>query len=239
VGGLFNWGLEFTDVVGLGCWLAAGWCGYRALTGPVRARVAPILIPALALALVVVTGFNVAGALRDDPDRGRPHDVLVALGDEAVELLGDHEAPVLVTSKAVVPEVVLGDGYVGPEMIVLALDRAGVDVVVDKGLDNRFGPRRAQPERADVELRLVAGDPSPPPDGFRKVATADPLTPAERRERERLEARLDGTGALGSLVDAEAAIERDPHLRGLLDRYNELRDATPLSLLLRELPKRR
>jgi hypothetical protein len=142
---------------------------------------------------------------------------------------------VLVTSKAVVPEVVLGDGFVGPEMIVLALDRAGVDVVVDKGLDNRFGPRRAQPGRADVELRLVAGDPSPLPDGFRKVKTIDPLTRSERAERTRLETELDEAGALGSLLDAKAAIDRDPRLRPLLDRYNELGDATPLTLLTREL----
>jgi hypothetical protein len=111
-------------------------------------------------------------------------------------------------------------------------------VVVDEELDNRFGPRRAQPERADVELRLVDGVPSPPPDGFRMVATVDPLTTAQRAERTRLEAELDEAGALGSLLDAQAAIERDPRVRSLLDRYEPLRDATPLTLLVRDLPRR-
>jgi hypothetical protein len=111
-----------------------------------------------------------------------------------------------------------------------------VDVVVEEQLDNRFGPRRAQPERAVAELRLVADDPSPPPDGFRKVATIDPLTRAERAERERLEAALDELGALESLDAALAAIERDPDVRELLDRYAAIRDATPFTLLVRELP---
>ena len=237
VGGLFNWGLEWTDVVGLGCWLAAGWCAYRALTAAVRARVAPIVIPVLAVALAGLAGLNVADALRDAPDRGRTHEAVIELGDEAIRRLGNR-GPVLVTSEAVVPEVVLGDGYVGPEVLVLALDRAGYDVVVDEELDNRFGPRRAQPERADVELRLVDGVASPPPAGFRKVATVDPLTTAQRAERARLEAELDDAGALGSLLDAQAAIERDPRVRKLLDRYNPLRDATPLTLLVRDLPRR-
>ncbi len=238
VGGLFNWGLEWTDVVGLGCWLAAGWCAYRAVTTAVRRRVAPIVIPVLAVALAGLAGLNVADALRDVPDRGRPLDALMELGDEAIRRLGDHRGPVLVTSEAVVPEVVLGDGYVGPEVLVLALDRAGYDVVVDEELDNRFGPRRAQPERADVELRLVDGVASPPPAGFRKVATVDPHTTAQRAERARLEAELDDAGALGSLLDAQAAIERDPRVRRLLDRYDPLRDATPLTLLVRDLQPR-
>lgn len=238
VGELFNWGLEWTGVVGLGCWLAAGWCGYRALAAPVRERITPVVLPMLALGLVVVTGLNVADAVGDDPDRGRTHDALVELADEAVTLLDEHDGPVLVTSEAVVPEVVVGEGNVGPEVIVLALDRAGVDVVVDEQLDNRFGPRRAQPERAVAELRLVAGDPSPPPDRFRKVATVDPLTSAERAERERLEAELDEVGALDSFDAAREAIASDPDVRALLDRYAALRVATPLTLLVREFPPR-
>jgi hypothetical protein len=111
-------------------------------------------------------------------------------------------------------------------------------VVVEEQLDNRYGPRRAQPDRAAAELRLVAGDPSPPPDRFRKVATVDPLTSSERAERKRLERELDATGAFDSLDTAEEAIERDPELRALVDRYVALRDATPLTLLVRELPRR-
>ncbi|HEX6311776.1 MAG TPA: hypothetical protein VF152_09125 [Acidimicrobiia bacterium] len=237
VGGLFNWGLEWTDVVGLGCWLAAGWCGYRALTEPVRERITPAVVGVLALGLVVFTGFNIADAVGDNPDRGRVHEALVELGDEAVTLLEDVDGPVLVTSTAEVPEVVIGDGAVGPEVVALALDRAGVDVVVDEELDNRFGPRRAQPERAVVEARVVAGEPESLPGGFRKVATVDPLTEAERAERERLEAELDELGVFDSLEAAEAAIEEDPGVQDQLDRYAELGDTPPLTLVVRVLPQ--
>jgi hypothetical protein len=239
VGELFNWEIEWTRVVGLGCWLAAGWCGYRALTTSVRERIAPVGLAVLGLALLVLSGVNVAKAVSDDPDRGSVHNALVKLDDAAVTHLEEVDGPVLVTSTAVVPGEVFGHGHVGPEVIALALDRAGVDVVVDKHLDNRFGPRRAQPERATAELRLVTGDPSPPPDGFRKVATVDPLTRDQRADRRRLKAKLDKLGALDSL---EAAIERDPKVRDLLDRYAAigglgLRDAAPprLTLLVRAL----
>jgi hypothetical protein len=238
VGGLFNWALEWTNVVGLGCWLAAGWCGYRALTAKVRDRVTPALVVVLAAAVVVFSGLNVADAVGDDPDRGRVHDALVELGDEAVLLLEDVDGPVLVTSEAVVPEVVVGDGEVGPEVIALALDRAGVDVVVEENLDNRFGERRARPDRAVAELRLVAGDPELVPGPFEVVATVDPLTRSERAERDRIEAELEELGAFDSLEAAEEAIARDPEVGDLLDRYAELGDATPLTLLVRELPPR-
>ncbi|MGH8986946.1 MAG: hypothetical protein ACRDY6_24205 [Acidimicrobiia bacterium] len=236
VGGLFNWALEWTNVVGLGCWLAAGWCSYRALTARVRDRVTPALVVALAAAVVVFSGLNLVDAVSDDPDRGRVHEALVELGDEAVVLLEDFDGPVLVTSEAVVPEVVVGDGQVGPEVIALALDRAGVDVVVEENLDNRFGDRRAHPDRAVAELRLVAGDPESVPQGFGVVATVDPLTRAERVERGRLEAELDELGGFESLEAAEEAIARDPELRELLDRLAELGDAPPLTLVVREPP---
>jgi hypothetical protein len=233
VGELFNWEIEWTGVVGLGCWLAAGWCGYRALTTSVRERIAPVALAVLGL--LVLSGVNVAKAVSDDPDRGRVHDALVELGDEAVTHLGEVDGPVLVTSTAVVPEVVLGHGHVGPEVIALALDRAGIDVVVDQHLDNRFGPGRAQPKRAATELRLVTEDPSPPPHEFRKVATVDPLTRDERAERRRLKAELDKVGALDSLEAAHEAIAHDPKVRDFLDRYAAIGDPPLLTLLSHDL----
>jgi hypothetical protein len=235
VGGLWYWLLEWTGVVGLGCWLAAGWCGYRALATSVRKCIAPVGLAVLGLALLVLSGVNTAKAVSDDPDRGRVHDALVELGDKAVTHLDEVDGPVLVTSTAVVPGEALRLGHLGPEFTAVALDRAGIDVVVDKHLDNRFGPRRAQPERATAELRLVTGDPSPPPDGFRKVATVDPLTRDERAERRRLKAELDKLGVLDSFEAAREAIERDPKVRDLLDRYAAIGDEPPLTLLSREL----
>jgi hypothetical protein len=233
VGVLFNWELLWTSVVGLGCWLAAGWCGYRALTTSVRERIAPMVLAVLGVALLAFSGVNGAKAVSDDPDRGRVHDAVVKLGDKAVTHLDEVDGPVLVTST--VSEVVFGGGHFGREDIALALDRAGVDVVVDKHLDNWFGPRRAQPERATAELRLVTGDPSPPPDGFRKVATVDPLTRNERAERQRLKLELDKLGALDSLQAAQHAIERSSAVRDLFDRYAAIGDDPPLTLLLREV----
>jgi hypothetical protein len=61
------------------------------------------------------------------------------------------------------------------------------------------------------------------------------MTRAERAERERLEAELDEVGALDSLDAAEQAIERDPEVRELLDRYNEIGYVPPLTLLVRDL----
>jgi hypothetical protein len=197
--------------------------------------IAPVGLAVLGLALLVLSGVNTAKAVSDDPDRGRVHDALVELGDKAVTHLDEVDGPVLVTSTAVVPGEALRLGHLGPEFTAVALDRAGIDVVVDKHLDNRFGPRRAQPERATAELRLVTGDPSPPPDGFRKVATVDPLTRDERAERRRLKAELDKLGVLDSFEAAREAIERDPKVRDLLDRYAAIGDEPPLTLLSREL----
>jgi hypothetical protein len=235
VGGLFNWGVEWTVVLGVGCWLAAGWCGYRALSTPARERAAPFVLALTALGLGVFTGLNVADAVGDAPDRGRVHDALVELGDEAAALVQDVDGPVLVTSDVAVPELAIGGDDIGPEVVALALDRAGVDVVVEERLDNRFGPRRAQPERAVAELRIVADDGSARPAGFGKVATVDPLTRAERVEREELEAELEELDALGSLEAAQAAIERDPEVRDLLERYAAIGNPPPLTLYARVL----
>lgn len=67
-------------------------------------------------------------------------------------------------------------------------------------------------------------------DGFRKVATVDPLT---RPERPRLKAELNKLGALDSYEAAAEAIQRDLTVRDLLDRYPAIGDEPPLTLLSR------
>jgi hypothetical protein len=233
VGDVFPWILGWTSVVGLGCWLAAGWCGYRLLPDATRARLERPLTVVLGVALVLVTTASVVGAVTRSYERDSFITAMRELGDRAADETRAVDGPVLVE----VDSIPLGGGDAGPELVVLALERAGVDTVVDEGLANRFGDHRAQPDRAVAEVQVVAGGRDAVPAGFDAVATVDPLSRSDRRERERIVSELRGLGVDGSLVEIQDAADRDPRVRRLVNRLGEIEDLPRLTLAIRDRPE--
>jgi hypothetical protein len=229
VGGAFPWILGWTAAVGLGCWLAAGWCGYRALSERVRDRIERPLSIGLAALVVGVSGVSAVNAVTRSYERDAFVVAMRELGDRAADATRGADGPVLVD----VEPISLGGGDVGPELLVLAMERAGVDTVVDGALANRYGDHRAEPNRAVAEVRVVAGDADAVPSGFDVVATVDPLPRSERARRDRLLAELDERGLAGSLEDLQDAADADPEVRRLLDDLGEIEDLPRLTLAVR------
>ncbi len=229
VGEVFPWILGWTAVVGVGCWLAAGWCGYRAVSSPVRARLERPLVVVLAIALALVSAVSVFNAASRSYGNDRFVEAMVELGDRAADETRGADGPVLVE----VDLIPLGGGDVGPELLALALERAGVEAGVDDGRAHRFGDHRADPTEAAAVVRVVTGAAGAVPDDYDVVATVDPLTRADRARRERLEAELRSLGVGGSLPEVEAAVERDPRVRRLVERLGEIEDLPRLTLVMR------
>jgi hypothetical protein len=230
VGEAFPWILGWTGVVGLGCWLAAGWAGYRALPVPARVRADGPLIALLALALVAISAVSAFNASTRSYERDQFIVAMRELGDRAADVTRDRDGPVLVE----VDPIPLGGGDVGPELLVLALERAGVETVVEDDLANRFGDHRAQPNRAATEARVFTGDADVVPAGYEVVATVDPLTRSERTRRDRLVDELRARGLDGSLAELQAAVEEDPEVRRLVDALGEIEDLPQLTLATRD-----
>jgi hypothetical protein len=178
---------------------------------------------------LVNTGDAARASREDDPLA----EVVGALAAAAAPVLDDIPGAVLVTTTAS-PPVVFGTGTVGLESLVLALDRAGTDTVVEPGLADRYGPARARSELAVAEVRLAL-ERSPVPQGFRVVATADPLSPAERAERTAL-LRSVGLGPDGRIEDVEPLVDEVPAARAVVERLEEQSDLPPFVLLLSERP---
>jgi hypothetical protein len=190
-----------------------------------------VAAPVLVGAAIGFSALSVVDAVREP----RPDDPFVAalyrLAAEATPAARAVEGPVLVRSEADIA-LVFGGQDVGVDTLVLALDRAGVDAVVEAEQDFRFGSERARPETAVAELRLVTSG-RPVPDGFRVVATVDPLTPQQRAVR---------TGVLAEVrallpdptVDVFEAAAADPSLRAILDRAAGIPDLPVLVLLIGE-----
>ena len=237
VDGVFSWNVEWARSLGMACWLASGWCVYCSLRPSLRSRFERVLSPVLLVAVLALSAVNVARfASTARPTRLQA--ALLELADRAVTESRRVEGPILVRSRADSSQVVIG-GSVGAEIVTLALARAGAAVVVDNDLANRFGEHRADPGRAKVEFRLVFGDIHP--NGFRVVATVDPLTRRERRDRERLEGELaelsEGVEPQpgDTLATLGAEVDRNPKLRAIVEQLALIDDLDPLTLLVREL----
>lgn len=235
LGPLFIWIPEWARVLGMGAWLAAGWCAYEALGPRARHHVLRFGAPILAVFVVAVSAASVGQAAT----HRRPADPL----DVALHRLADDVAPTaravggptLVRSTANVSLVFGGQGA-GVETLTLALERAGVDVVVTSDLAYRFGSERGRPDRAAAELVLVEGG-AGAPDGFRVVSEVDPLTRAQRDDRARTLAQIDALVPPGSsTADILRAADRDPALQALVDRLHALPDLPTLEVLFRKTP---
>ncbi len=228
LGPVFIWIPQWTRVLGFACWLAVGWVAASALPAAVRHR---LRAPVAAVLLVGAVGLSlvnlVEAASYDRPDDpiGR---VVRSLTREAAPVITALEDPVLASTTAE-PAVVFGSA-VGLESLVLTLERSGAETVVAPELADHFGPERAHPERATAELRLTL-ESEPVPEGFRIVARADPLTPAQRKERGRL---LESIGLDEDAVteDVQRELDRDPSIRPVFERLAAHTDLPPFVLLL-------
>lgn len=235
LGPLFVWIPEWARVLGMGAWLAAGWCAYEALGPRARHHVLRFGAPILA---VVVVAFSAASVGQAATDR-RPADPLEValhrLADDVAPIARAVGGPMLVRSTANVSLVFGGHG-VGVETLTLALERAGVDVVVTRDVAYRFGSERGRPDRAVAELVLVESG-AAVPDGFRVVSEVDPLTRAQRDDRAQTLAQIDALVPPGSSTpDILRAADRDPTLHALVDRLHALPDLPRFKMLFRETP---
>ena len=232
LGPVFIWIPQWTRVLGFACWLAVGWVAASALPDAIRHR---LRAPVAAVLLVGTLGLSVVNVVEATSyDRGADPigGVVASLARDAAPVVAALDEPVLASTTAE-PAVVFGSA-VGLESLVLTLERSGSEAVVAADLADHFGPERAHPERATAEVRLAL-ESTPVPDGFRTIARADPLTPAQREERGRL---LESIGLDEAAVteDVQRELDRDPSIRPVFEQLEALTDLPPFVLLLAEQP---
>jgi hypothetical protein len=145
------------------------------------------------------------------------------LGD-AIRTLADQvqgvRGPVLVGSQANA-ELVFGGHDIGKEVIVLALEKRGIETVVEESEADHFGPHRAQPERAVTSVCLRAVD----------QGGVDPLPTSLRTERNRLLGEL-GLSSHATASDIFVLAEADPSRRDLIAQLVRIPDLPRLELQL-------
>jgi hypothetical protein len=225
VGDLFVEIAQPTWAIGWAALIAAGWCGYAPLHAPAKRRVLRVALPALSLVVLLFGCLAVADATAGPPQNPPVDRVAQQVADRAVGVARRAHGPVLVRSDV---EAEPGaHSAIGPQLVVLALTRAGVDAVVDRDLGNRFGSFRADPSRAVLELRMTSSSSAPSGAGWRRATTVDPLTAKQRRTRDRLEAELQQRlGAGLSPAQRLERLARDRGLRSLQQQITTL-DAQP------------
>jgi hypothetical protein len=232
IGSVFVEIMQPTWVCGFGAALATGWCAYSCLRGGTARAVARVAGPVLAL---VILGFGCANVVQavHGPDAPPPQDRLLArAADRAVPVARAARGPVLVQSDSKDPAG--SHNSLQPELLADTLVQAGVPVVVEPDLFNRYGEFRAHPDRAVLELRLSLASVRPTGDGWRAVTTIDPLDAADRARRDRLKQELDARGGVTtSRAELLDRIAEHPELRGLAARYTALADRAAIVLSAR------
>lgn len=226
---VFAWIPPWLQAVAVPAALAAGAAAWVAVPAGRRRVARPIVVAAGAVVLVGVSGVTIGDVLGDWREPDRIADAVRALAAPGAEEVAGVDGPVLVRSR-VDANLAFGGDDVAPEVLVLALERRGIETVVDADAANRFGARRARPDRAERELRLITADDTVP-EGFEVVATADPLGDEGRRRRERLlaEAGLPPDATVGEVI---AAVAADPSRRRLGPALRDLPDLPRISLLV-------
>jgi hypothetical protein len=232
LGPLYFWIPEWTRALGFAAAVAVLWTVHelsRSRRGALSREPGVVVV---LVAVVVIAGI----ACTTDAARGEPPtDPSVAAIQRLVQkVLPDvRDGTSLVTSTADTSRLLGSDP--GLPTLVLDLERAGVDVVVERLLEDHYGDHRAAPARAAREVRLLTeGDPLP--DGFEIAATEDPLSPAQRAARNRLIADHPELGPGFNPEDRLRRIQSDPELRRAAEALNEIPSDKVLTLALRSLP---
>lgn len=117
-------------------------------------------------------------------------------------------------------------------VVLVLCHRPPVETVVDPRLADRFGPRRADSDRADErEVLLVEADGGFKPAGFTSVGLVDPLPAELREERNRL---LDELGLPASATARRIllSIRSDDERERIADRLLEIPNLPRVELLL-------
>ena len=230
-GPLFDWILLWTWALAAMAWFAVALCMWAVLPEDVRARSRPIVLPLLLVAIAVPGVIGVANAGTSEPGRDRVRDAVLELAGPARDAARDTGGPVLVDSTAKIPAELFTEGEVGVGFLALALERAGVDVLVHEPLANQLGNDRVDRGQAVAELRLVSDEGEGAPAGSRVLATVDPLRPEDRAELARIEATLEARGIAGATLDAlPPGLNADDI--SLIGRREGLRSYPKLSVVL-------
>jgi hypothetical protein len=223
IGSVFVEIMQPTWACGFGAALATGWCAYSCLRGRAARVLTRVAGPLLALAILGFGCANVVQAVHG-PDAPPAQDRLLArAADRAIPMARAAHGPVLVQSDSKDPAG--SHNSLQPELLADTLVQAGVPVVVEPGLFNRYGEFRAHPDRAVLELRLSLASDRSTGDGWRTVTTINPLSAAERAHRDRLKQELDARGGVtSSRAELLDRVAEHPELRGLAARYTALAD---------------
>jgi hypothetical protein len=201
-GPLFDWILLWTWALAAMAWFAVALCAWAALPDDWRARAKPIVTSALLVAVAVHAAIGTANAATSEPSRDRIRDAVLQLAGPARDAARDAGGPVLVDSTAQIPAELFTQGEVGVGFLALALERAGVDVLVHAPLANQLGNDRVDHGQAAAELRLVTDGGAAAPPGSRVLATVDPLTQQDRDELASIEATLQQRGIADATLAA-------------------------------------
>jgi hypothetical protein len=180
-----------------------------------------VRIPRAALigAVAVFTGLTGFAAATVDRPPDRIGTAIRALVAERRTVTG----PVLVRS-SVDADLVFGGGGIGVEVLALELDRRGIDVVVDRRSADRFGPRVAEPGRAEVSFELIEVD----------RGGIDPLEPELRRRRDALLRRI-GLGPEPTAAELIARYRAVASLRPAIDELGGIPNLPRIDLRVRDL----
>jgi hypothetical protein len=232
LGPLFFWIPEWTRVLGFGCWVAVLWATYEfTRTREWWRSVEPFVIAVLTAGLIVASTAGTIDAARAEPLANPSVDAVHRLARAALPEVRDGAS--LVTASVDRFQVLGSDP--GTPTLVLDLERAGADVVVDSSAADHFGDHRAQPERAVRELRLLT-DADPVPEGFRVLAVQDPLSPEQRATRTRLLAQYPELGSNLSPGDRLRLVQSRPDLREAARQLDAIPALPVLTLAVRPLP---
>ncbi len=232
LGPLFIWIPEWTRALGFACWVAVAWCIYEFAAVSHRRIIDRITVPLLCIILGIATVANLAAAASTDPPATPSVDAVHRLAAAVVPEL-QHGATLVTAGTD--PTEVLGNDP-GLPSLVLALERAGVDVVVEADLADHYGPHRAEPARAVRELRLITDRERVPP-GYEAVASADPLSEQERGERNRITMEHPELSSSVPLADRIRMVQAHPELLPAAKALSAIPDLPVLTLVERSLPQ--
>ena len=195
LGPVYVWIPGWLRVIGFACWLAAGWVVADRIPKPI-----------LAAGFALVVALAVWDAATFDREEDYMGEAIRSLAKQ-IDVPDD---PVLVSSDASGDLLFAGDG-IGVETLALALEKRGIETVVDASAADRFGPRRAQPDRAEATVRLVS------------VAEGgiDPLPRTLREERNELMRRL-GLRPDATIADIFQVAVENPDLHDIADRARRI-----------------